>query len=300
MPKTSPIEINTDNHICKNCETEFKGNYCPNCGQSIREFDKPIRFLVVDLMGNMFAFDTRFWKSLVSLIIRPGTFTSDYLNGHRARYMPPFRLYVFISFIFFLILSFNINKTVNFSDETKQEISSSVNSSVHQDSVNTDSISSGINLTLTGNKVAPEKLEEAVKAFIDNPNMYINSFLKFVSWAMFILMPLYAGILWLFYRKSKGYYYSHLILSINQHSFIFLLFILIFLIKLIFPERSHYPENYLLLSIPVYSYIGTLQLYKRRWQSTLIRTTSAIFVYAVTLLFTILTLLAFWIQLELI
>ena len=84
-------------------QTHFKGNYCPHCGQSVYEYEKPFKFLVVDFVGNIFAFDTRFWKSIVTLIIRPGTFTANYIQGQRARYTPPFRLYLFTSFIFFLI-----------------------------------------------------------------------------------------------------------------------------------------------------------------------------------------------------
>lgn len=76
---------------CKNCNRKFEGKFCPVCGQSTKEFEKPFSFLIVDLAGNIFAFDPRFWKTLVNILIRPGYLTHDYLNGHRARYMPPFR-----------------------------------------------------------------------------------------------------------------------------------------------------------------------------------------------------------------
>ena len=57
MPKTP----SNQKVVCQNCDTSFKGNYCPECGQQLREFQKPFRFLIVDLAGNIFSFDTRLW-----------------------------------------------------------------------------------------------------------------------------------------------------------------------------------------------------------------------------------------------
>ncbi len=91
--------------ICKNCDTQFEGHFCPNCGQSVKDLDRPISVLVFDIMANMWAFDTRLFKTIKSLLFRPGEMADDYSAGKRARYMPPFRLYIFISFIFFLLLN---------------------------------------------------------------------------------------------------------------------------------------------------------------------------------------------------
>ncbi|MDP3437411.1 MAG: DUF3667 domain-containing protein, partial [Bacteroidales bacterium] len=99
--------------ICKNCETSFQGHYCPNCGQSVKDLDIPFKVLIFDIMANMWAFDTRVFKTLKSLLFKPGDMALDYVAGRRARYMPPFRLYIFISFIFFLLLNISVTKSVN-------------------------------------------------------------------------------------------------------------------------------------------------------------------------------------------
>ena len=83
---------------CQNCKTPYEGIYCHECGQSVKEFNKPIKFLIFDIVGNVFAFDTRFWKTIFTLIFKPGTYTANYIQGQRARYMSPFRLYIFTSF----------------------------------------------------------------------------------------------------------------------------------------------------------------------------------------------------------
>lgn len=111
--KLSPKTNDEDQH-CKNCETDFKGNFCPNCGQSIKEIDQPFNFLVYDFMGTMFAFDSRFFRSLYTLLFIPGRFTRDFILGKRQRYMSPFKFYVFVSFFFFLILGKVSNKGIEY------------------------------------------------------------------------------------------------------------------------------------------------------------------------------------------
>ena len=71
---------------------------------------------MVDLAGNVFSFDTRLWRSLKDLITRPGSYALDYINGYRMRYVPPLRLYVFISFLFFLLLSVFVSRIVVISE----------------------------------------------------------------------------------------------------------------------------------------------------------------------------------------
>lgn len=97
---------------CKNCETKFDGNFCPQCGQSVKSFEKPLRLFIIDFTGNLFAFDTRFWRSISAVVLKPGSMVSDYVTGKRIRYMPPFRMYVFVSFVFFLLLSYTTNKSL--------------------------------------------------------------------------------------------------------------------------------------------------------------------------------------------
>ena len=95
-------------NTCKNCETEFIGHYCPNCAQSVRDLDRPFIVMVFDIMANMWAFDTRVFKTFKSLLFKPGEMEEDYAEGKRARYMPPFRLYIFTSIIFFLLLNVSV------------------------------------------------------------------------------------------------------------------------------------------------------------------------------------------------
>ncbi len=63
--------------------------------------------LVSDAFGDLFELDSRLWQTMIPLMARPGRLTHDYLQGRRARFMPPFRMYLVLSLLFFLVAFFD-------------------------------------------------------------------------------------------------------------------------------------------------------------------------------------------------
>ena len=92
---------------CLNCGTTLSGQYCGHCGQRARSRLISIWELMQEAFGDLFELDSRLWRTLVPLVIRPGRLTRDYLEGRRARFMPPFRTYLVLSIFFFLIAFFD-------------------------------------------------------------------------------------------------------------------------------------------------------------------------------------------------
>jgi hypothetical protein len=60
--------------------------------------------LFKDFLKDTFAFDGRMWRTLGLLAAAPGTVPSNYSHGRRSRYTPPVRLFLVVSFLFFLAL----------------------------------------------------------------------------------------------------------------------------------------------------------------------------------------------------
>ena len=92
---------------CLNCGERLAGQYCGNCGQRSRSKLISLWELISDAFGDLFELDSRLWQTLLPLLFRPGRLTRDYLEGKRARFMPPFRMYIVLSLLFFLVLYFN-------------------------------------------------------------------------------------------------------------------------------------------------------------------------------------------------
>lgn len=260
---------NKEEYTCKNCGKKFIGNFCPECGQSVKEFERPIQFLIIDFMGNIFAFDTRFWKTFVAVLFKPGILAKDYVKGHRMKYMPPFRFYVFISFIFFLLLNIYSSRM------SKTDVENRNTMVVFGDSGDADQLNTSDSLRIDDQLQSEmrEKDEDASKkAFLnEHPEIFFKQFLTNFSWAMFLLMPFYGFLLWLFYRKTQQYYVSHLIIAINQHAFMFVILVIVLLFALVLPDFSSVFRNYLLLLIPVYITIGHKILYQQKIWKTVVK-----------------------------
>lgn len=273
--------------ICKNCETEFTGHFCSNCGQSARDFDRPVSVLIVDAMANMMAFDTRLWKSLKSILFKPGEMALDYVAGKRVRYMPPFRLYLFISFIFFILLRLSVNSNSNIkliSVQDKEEgVKTEQTIEIVPESIETadlkkDSVKKSKNI---------KKIDD-IKA---NRELYISRFLSYLSWALILMMPLYAMLLWFLFRKYQRHYLGHFIFSLNQHAFLFVIFSIQIIFSLIFPEKETLYEAWLLLAFPIYLIAGARKLYRAKWSSIIFKMGAAFFVYQIVVLSSIVLLL---------
>lgn len=89
---------------CPNCGTDISGPFCATCGQEHKELRKFFWNLASDAFENVFRLDSRAARTLFYLFFRPGLLSAEYFVGRRARYVPPIRLYLIISFLFFFIL----------------------------------------------------------------------------------------------------------------------------------------------------------------------------------------------------
>jgi hypothetical protein len=96
-----------DSPSCLNCGTPLGGQYCRQCGQRANTRFISLFELLRDAFGDLFELDSRLWRTLTPLLFKPGLLTRDYLEGKRARYMPPFRMYLVLSLVFFAIAFFD-------------------------------------------------------------------------------------------------------------------------------------------------------------------------------------------------
>ena len=97
--------------ICLNCNATLNGRYCHVCGQENIEPKETVWGLVTHFFYDITHFDGKFFSTTRYLITRPGFLPKEYIEGRRARYLHPIRMYVFSSAVFFLIFFsfFHIN-----------------------------------------------------------------------------------------------------------------------------------------------------------------------------------------------
>jgi hypothetical protein len=102
-----------ESSVCLNCHARLRGQYCGHCGQRSRNRLISIWQLLQEAFGDLLELDSRLWRTLVPLLAKPGRLTRDYLEGRRARYMPPFRTYLVLSVIFFVVAFFDPQKDLS-------------------------------------------------------------------------------------------------------------------------------------------------------------------------------------------
>lgn len=98
--------VNVPVKLCQNCGTQLTGSFCSKCGQPEDSFIQFFGYVVMRFLDDIFGFDSRAGRTFLPLIFKPGFLTNEYIRGRRVHYVPPVRLYFFVSIVFFIMLGF--------------------------------------------------------------------------------------------------------------------------------------------------------------------------------------------------
>lgn len=90
---------------CLSCGAETAGVFCVNCGQKNDDLRRSLFLLARDFVEDTFSFDSRMWRTLGLMAVAPGVVATNYAHGRRSRYTPPVRLFLVVSFLFFLTIT---------------------------------------------------------------------------------------------------------------------------------------------------------------------------------------------------
>jgi hypothetical protein len=111
---------------CQNCGFDLEGTFCGRCGQPEQSMIRFFGAVIMHYLDDIFGFDSRAGRTLFPLVFRPGFLTNEYFRGRRVHYVPPLRLYFFISIIFFITLGFFTDDSVDELVKLQQDESQSI------------------------------------------------------------------------------------------------------------------------------------------------------------------------------
>lgn len=92
--------------ICANCGAPMYGPFCYACGQPEKGMIRHLASVMADIADTLFNVDSRIFRTLPALFLRPGFLTNEYFAGRRTRYVTPFRLFFFLCLIAFFAIQF--------------------------------------------------------------------------------------------------------------------------------------------------------------------------------------------------
>lgn len=101
---------------CINCETslDISEKYCHACGQlnSTKKLD--IKDFIEEFFSNFYAYDSRLRNTFITLFTKPGVAAREFSEGKRHHHANPFRLFLSISIVLFIVMDigtrFNNNR----------------------------------------------------------------------------------------------------------------------------------------------------------------------------------------------
>ena len=252
---------------CLNCHVPLTGPFCSGCGQRDIPPYPSVRELAVDAFSEISGWDGRFATTVRTLVAHPGKLTREFLQGRRARFISPLRLYLMASLVYFVLaattpdvrlddgstvfLGLRVTPTLS-TDSTPsraQRVGEAAGSAFESQqplhAAMRDSVLAEI-------AKAPPVMQPFLRRAITDPAGFKNAVLVALPRMSFLLLPVFAALVALFYRGRK--YPEHLYFSIHLHAFVFLAFAIAELSKFTkTPMVVGVVAAVSILSVPVYA-----------------------------------------------
>lgn len=218
---------------CPNCGTTLQGPWCHACGQKGEEFHRSIWHLVAEAFEGLTHFDGRVWQTLPRLFLKPGQLTRDYLDGHRASQIPPFRLFLVVLLLVFFAGGLNFSaghqkfKLATLGDpEVQSKLTPDERANLAQAlGPKTAQVQSkDIQLDITSDKGANAYWTSKVRHALEDPEALFTALEQWGHRFAILMLPVAAFLLSIaFAFKKDVYVFDHLIFSMHSLSFMGLL-----------------------------------------------------------------------------
>jgi hypothetical protein len=260
---------------CQNCGTPLNGEYCSACGQRHEPHIHSLREFISEATESLTHADSRLWRSLWALMVKPGFLTKEFLEGRRARYLPPFRLYLVLSVMFFLIAAAGGHDSVGFvglntaggkSSLTVHDLKDIPAKPSETPEQRANRICTDFNLSIASDKSLVDGPTLCRKVVGDNGHALAAALYHNIPHALIVLLPLLALTMRLMYLRR--HYVEHLLFFVHTHAFAFVFLALYVLVLRFVPSESVQDTATLLmlLGLPYYTYRAMLRVYgQRKW-----------------------------------
>jgi len=266
---------------CDNCGAAVAGRYCASCGQRREAPVHSLWHFTKVAAEDLTHADSRLWRTLGALLGRPGYLTREFLAGRRARYLPPVRLYLVLSVLFFLWAStFHQVRIVAVAapahgapaasviplEEEQERLGKPLpGESAEQRAERV--CASGVNYDGPWQRqIQPLARTACVHMLADNFRSLREAFLHNLPRAMFLFLPLLAAAMMLLYWRPRHYYIEHLLLFVHNHAFVFLVVMLAAAVAALLPAIAGVVRVAVTLYIAWYAYRSMRVVYGQgRW-----------------------------------
>jgi hypothetical protein len=187
-PASDPAPPVPVSGACHNCGTVLHGRFCAQCGQEALPLNPRLRDVVREVAHTLLDYDGRLFQSVRRLFLSPGFLTREHFAGRRVSWLPPLRLYLLFSVAYFAVASLA-------------------------------GLGARVEMRVTSDAEAVEDLkklcyesEAELQAAVDEARA------RWMPRVMFVLVPVFAGLVQLMTRRMKRAYPQHVFFALHVHA----------------------------------------------------------------------------------
>ncbi len=275
---------------CQNCGHSLTGAYCSSCGQA-SHVHRSLGHFLEELLHGVVHFDSKAWRTLPRLFVRPGTMTREYIMGRRAHHVSPLAIFLFTVFATFLVfavlpplqvqtgtdrgprveLEVQADGAGAGADTTERRVGEALEAraAANGGTVPVDE-AIGIVVRETADEVyfINDAMTKKLRAKLQNPDLLAyklqNSAYKF----SFLLVPLSLPFLWVMFAWKRGVtLYDHAVFALYSISLVTMVFVAVMLLGRIGHVVADWVALGLVAAIPVHMFFHLKGTYALGWFS---------------------------------
>lgn len=268
---------------CPNCDTWVDDEFCPHCGQRNATRLVSVRRFVRDALEDQFSLNGTLPRTLGALLFRPGRLTADYVDGRIARYIPPLKLYLLASVVFFVavwsiadadVIWRRVEPQVRAAEAENARVGGEKvrNVDFQIDTVGAPAITRPLVRRILRrqdelNEMTPR---ESLRAMFEAAQ-------RTAPKVAFLLVPVFAAFLKLLYLRRKRLYAEHFVFALHFHAFVFLTAAVMILAWNPLVSAVHS------LAVVVYLLLAMKRVYAQGWPKTVLKYGALLAAYSVVL-----------------
>jgi hypothetical protein len=256
---------------CPNCSAPAGSPFCPECGQPRHDrLHVPLRHLLGEVVEEAVGLDSRFARTLGSLLARPGTVSADVLAGRRARYSSALRLYLVASFAFFALSALLPGPGRGGQGAISLQLGRADGSALQVSSARPEDLASAeAELRRDGGRLSTALADRlhAMRALPpgEAARRLQADLFQALPRVAFVLVPVFAALLGLAFAGRGRFYAEHLVVALHQHAVGFLLLVPSVL------ARSQAATLACAAAIGLHTVVALRRVYGRSWPGTVWR-----------------------------
>lgn len=270
------------NAACRNCGATLSGHYCSQCGQAAEVHVPSVKEIIHEVLEGLTHSDSRLWNTLKCLWLKPGGLTLQFIAGRRVAYLPPFRLYLILSVLYFFLSSVTHQPLVVMGLPEAGHTVETNPKAFRCEEINA--------FSKIGRPDLNARMMHACNvARSDNGASLTHLLEGLIPKVMFIFLPMIAWLHMLMYWRPRRRYAEHLLFFLHIHAFFFSIATLSLLTDIATGAWTAVKPVgdvvglLLFLSVVFYSILALRRVFQQSWPKTLFKLVLLFFVYLIVM-----------------